>query len=522
MRLQAIEEEVAQLKQELQQARSQRTQASELQEANERLVVAAMEAGTAADSAFSQLEDLNRSAHVDPLTDTPNRLLMRDRIETAIGLARRHEGRLAVVFVDLDNFKAINDEFGHAIGDLALSVAARRLESVVRDSDTVGRHGGDEYLLLLSEVSQPNDAGVIAQKVLSVLGKPVEQHAVGLGASLGIAVYPRDGTDAASLIDAADAAMYIAKRAGGGRFEFFGANEAAALVAEDRTKDSSDEWERLGTHAGLRDMGRLREANQKLVIAALAAQEAESVGVEVHQRHEKFVSMVAHELRAPLMPLRTCSELLLSADSTTLGRLQGIIKRQVDHLVRIVDDLLEGSRVNGGKFRLDRRHVDLLPLIDASIESCRAAMANRGQTLIEQRPVAGTVLLVDGDAARLVQIFGNLLDNASKYTPAGGTIWLTLARQAQDVVVTIADDGLGIARDVLPRVFDLFVQDPRAIEVHAGGLGIGLAVVKDLVQGHDGTVSATSGGRGLGSTFRVTLPVVEEAPAPTLAAVQPS
>jgi diguanylate cyclase (GGDEF)-like protein len=510
VRLQAIEGEVAQLKQELQQARSRHAQASELQEANERLVVSAMEAETAADSAFSQLEDLSRSAHVDPLTDTPNRLLMRDRIETAIGLARRHEGRLAVIFVDLDNFKAINDKLGYAVGDLALSVAARRLESVVRESDTVSRHGGDEYLLLLSELSHPNDAGVIAEKVLSALDQPMEQHAFRLGASLGIAVYPRDGIDAASLIDNADAAMYIAKRAGGGRFEFFGGNEAAGLVTQDRSEGRSGDWDRIGAHEGLRDMGRLREANQRLVIAALAAQEAESVGVEVQQRHETFVSMVAHELRAPLMPLRTCSELLLSSDSATLGRLQGIIKRQIDHLVRIVDDLLEGSRVNGGKFRLDRRHVDLLPLIDASIDSCRAAMVNRGQTLVEQRPVPGGVLLVDGDAARLVQIFGNLLDNASKYTPAGGTIWLTVAREAETMVVTITDTGLGIERDVLPRIFDLFVQDPRVIEVHSGGLGIGLAVVKDLVQGHDGTVSATSGGRGQGSSFRVTLPVVEE------------
>lgn len=508
MHQRSVDHEVALLKQQLQHARAQSAQTSALQEANERLVVSAMEAKTAADSAFSQLEDLTRSVHVDPLTHTPNRAMMRDRIETAIGSARRRGSRLAVVFVDLDGFKLINDTFGHAIGDIALAVAARRLESVVRDSDTVSRHGGDEYLVLLPELAKPDDAGLIADKMLWALGQPIDQCAFLLRASLGIATYPDDGADASVLIDKADCAMYVAKRAGGGQFRFSGELRAGGVGDGAPAPPAADDSGGPGRSGGLRDMGHLREANQSLVIAALAAQEAQSVGLEAQRRHEKFVSLVAHELRAPLMPLRTCAELLLIPDSgeATIGRLQGIIKRQVEHLARIVDDLLDGSRVDGGKFRLDRHAVDLLPVIDASVDGCRAAMASRGQHLVDSRPWPVGTLMVDGDSARLVQIFGNLLDNASKYTPAGGTIWLTVVREQEAITITVADDGLGIERDVLPRIFDLFVQDPRATATHSGGLGIGLAVVRDLVLGHGGTVTAASGGAGLGTSFRVTLP----------------
>jgi diguanylate cyclase (GGDEF)-like protein len=201
--------ELAQVQQDFSGAR-----AAQLLEANEKLVLAALQAETIAEAATGHLDELARSSQRDALTDTPNRALMLDRLENGIALARRHVTRLAVLFLDLDQFKHINDTLGHGVGDEVLRLVARRLESVVRASDTVSRHGGDEFLLLVGEISQPSDAAVIGAKILAVLTAPcrIGDHLLRLSASLGIATYPEDGEDAATLISRADAAMYRSKR----------------------------------------------------------------------------------------------------------------------------------------------------------------------------------------------------------------------------------------------------------------------------------------------------------------------
>ncbi|MBA2490715.1 MAG: GGDEF domain-containing protein [Gammaproteobacteria bacterium] len=196
---------------------------AKLVEANEHLVLAALDAQTMAETAVIDLDKLARSSQRDPLTDTPNRALMLDRLENAIALARRHGTRIGVLFLDLDDFKPINDTLGHAVGDAVLQLVARRLESVVRHSDTVSRHSGDEFLVLLAEVSQESGAGMVAAKILSALAAPsrVGEHVLRLSASVGIALYPDDGEDAATLINRADEAMYRAKRCEHGSFEFY-------------------------------------------------------------------------------------------------------------------------------------------------------------------------------------------------------------------------------------------------------------------------------------------------------------
>ena len=148
---------------------------------------------------------------------------MLDRLESAIATARRRETRIAVLFVDLDHFKRINDTLGHAIGDEALKLTARRLQSAVRDSDTVSRHGGEEFLVLLPDISQAADAVSIAQKLLAALAAPARagEHRLHLSASIGITIYPEDAEDAQTLISRADAAMYRSKRRGAGGFEFY-------------------------------------------------------------------------------------------------------------------------------------------------------------------------------------------------------------------------------------------------------------------------------------------------------------
>jgi diguanylate cyclase (GGDEF)-like protein len=195
---------------------------ADLLEANQQLVLAALQAETMAEAAAHNLTELARSSQRDVLTDTPNRALMLDRLENALLIARRREAHVAVLFVDLDHFKQINDTLGHAVGDDVLQRAARRLESAIRVSDAVSRHGGDEFLVLLTEVTRRPDAAAIAAKMLRALREislPGTQTPA-LSASIGISVFPEDGHDARSLIDVADAAMYRAKQNGRNRFEF--------------------------------------------------------------------------------------------------------------------------------------------------------------------------------------------------------------------------------------------------------------------------------------------------------------
>ncbi len=178
-----------------------------------------------------RLQMLHLAEH-DALTDLPNRLLLNDRLARAIALARRYGRRLAVLFLDCDRFKHINDTLGHPIGDQVLRSVARRLSTCVRESDTVSRHGGDEFLVLLSEVDQPEDAGLIAEKIVSSIAEPhhIAGHELSITASVGIALYPEDGQDAQSLIMRADTAMYHAKNTGRNRVGFYRADLEAPAI----------------------------------------------------------------------------------------------------------------------------------------------------------------------------------------------------------------------------------------------------------------------------------------------------
>lgn len=503
-----LDEQADDLRAELVKLRSdlQRAQASlselrddHLREANEQLVLAALHAETIAEIAVNNLDELARSSQLDALTDTPNRALMLDRLEGAIALARRHDTRFAVLFIDLDHFKQINDTLGHAAGDEVLRLAALGLASVVRDSDTVSRHGGDEFLVLLAEVAHAPDAALVAAKMLSVLAEPktVGGHELSLLASIGIAIYPEDGDDATTLIHHADAAMYHAKRHGRGRFEFH-THDSGSLPAADFELAPPD-----------RHLEDLRKANEKLLIAALAAQGLEADAKAAHPELTKFKAMVAHELRNPLTPIRIAAGMLHYArtDPAQVSQLHDIIDEQVVHMNRLVNDLLDVSRIGTGMLRLDLSTVELAPLLGFVADAFRPAMDTRRQQLKMHLPASPA--LVRGDRIRLVEVFGNLLDNASKYTPEGGQITIEVVAREQVVAITISDSGIGIAADALPHVFDLFVHRARTPAHPNRGLGIGLAVARDLVEAHGGTIVASSAGAGHGSEFVVTLPAID-------------
>ncbi|MBA5607184.1 EAL domain-containing protein [Duganella sp. FT3S] len=194
-----------------------------LRQANAHLVVASMEAIRLAEQIQHAKVELDRLAHHDGLTNLPNRLLLGDRLQQAIELARRRHGQLAVMFIDLDRFKHINDSLGHAVGDQLLQAVARCLVRCVRGSDTVCRQGGDEFILLLPEIEHAEDAAAIAQKILHAmaLSHLVEHHALHIGLSIGVSLFPGDGQDAATLLRNADIAMYHAKEAGRNNCTFF-------------------------------------------------------------------------------------------------------------------------------------------------------------------------------------------------------------------------------------------------------------------------------------------------------------
>ncbi|WP_395689604.1 sensor histidine kinase [Caenimonas koreensis] len=266
--------------------------------------------------------------------------------------------------------------------------------------------------------------------------------------------------------------------------------------------------------AGEQNMLRLRQANEQLVIAALNSKAMESTALEAHHRQIAFLATVAHELRNPLMPLRLAALMLDRArtDDVAHAKLQATIKGQVAQMARLIGDLLDGSRITTGKFRLERTLIDVCDVMMQVIETCQPSMDEHGHHFTTDIP-AGPVMML-GDTVRLVQIFGTLLENSSKYTPAGGVISLRMAVRGDAVIIVIADNGIGITARALPHVFDMFVRDAHATAVNEGGLGIGLAVVRELVTAHEGLVTAVSKGQGLGSEFTVTLPLAPLHPKP--------
>ncbi len=189
---------------------------SELREANEHPVVAAVQAQTNTEAAERATALMSIRAERDFLTGLPNRAVLADRLAHSIELAQRHGTRVALMFVDLDNFKSVNDSLGHAVGDGLLHSAARRLQACLRGSDTVSRQGGDEFLVLLTEVTSVEDTGIIAEKLKKAMAEPhpIGNHQIGMTLSIGISLYPDDGQDVESLLACADVAMYFAKRSG--------------------------------------------------------------------------------------------------------------------------------------------------------------------------------------------------------------------------------------------------------------------------------------------------------------------
>ena len=248
----------------------------------------------------------------------------------------------------------------------------------------------------------------------------------------------------------------------------------------------------------------LRAANEALQQQVDELKEAATAG-----RHkDEFLAMLAHELRTPLAPILSAVQILRRQDpgNPTVQRAREVVERQALHQARLLDDLLDVSRITRGKIELRRRPVSLAGALTEALESTRALIHAKAQSIAVE--LSDEPLFVDADPTRLAQIITNLVNNAAKYTPAGGRLAVACARDGGQAVILVRDNGAGIPPEMLPRIFDLFTQaEPSSARTH-GGLGIGLTLVKNLVEMQGGSVVARSRGRGMGSEFEVRLPAI--------------
>jgi signal transduction histidine kinase/DNA-binding response OmpR family regulator len=225
-------------------------------------------------------------------------------------------------------------------------------------------------------------------------------------------------------------------------------------------------------------------------------------------RKDEFLATLAHELRNPLAPIRNSFQLLKRSPNTeVIANTLPVMERQLAHLVRLIDDLLDVSRISSGKIELVRQRISAQDVAIAALETSQPMIESSGHAIALELPAEP--IWLEADPMRLAQVFGNLLTNASKYTKPGGQIKLVIERQGQTAVFSVLDQGLGIPADMLDKVFEIFTQVDRTLNRAEGGLGVGLSLVKKLVELHGGTVQASSAGIGLGSEFRVTIPIAE-------------
>ena len=282
-----------------------------------------------------------------------------------------------------------------------------------------------------------------------------------------------------------------------------GERRLGALLLEANMADASTLDELANRAAMAFDNARLYGSLQRESARSRAAEESLQ---EEARRKDEFLAMLSHELRNPLAPIRTAVEVIrrVAPPDPTLTMAREAVDRQVGHLVRLVEELLDVSRISEGRISLKKEQIELARVITHSIETARPLIESRGQQLAVRMP--RSPVWVFGDGVRLAQVVANLLNNSAKYTPEGGRIEVSASAHEGEAMIEVRDDGEGIDAQLLPRVFDLFVQGQRSLDRSQGGLGLGLTLVKRLVELHDGRAVAESAGPGRGSTFRIYLP----------------
>ena len=238
--------------------------------------------------------------------------------------------------------------------------------------------------------------------------------------------------------------------------------------------------------------------------------EAEAKLRDADRRKDEFLAMLAHELRNPLAPIGAAAELLqrVKLDDERVRKTSSVIGRQVKHMTGLIDDLLDVSRVTQGLIEFDNGVMDIHQVVSEAVEQVSPLIRSRGHELTLR--LSPQTALVYGDQKRLVQVLANILNNAAKYTAEGGHLVLCTSVRESDVLIEVIDNGIGMTADMTKRAFDLFAQAERTSDRSSGGLGLGLALVRSLVELHGGTVSCKSDGLGTGTTFTIYLPLLRQ------------
>jgi len=264
-----------------------------------------------------------------------------------------------------------------------------------------------------------------------------------------------------------------------------------------------------GSAVSLRDPGGAPRGSIGAFVDVTRLKQAEAAMREADRRKDEFLALLSHELRNPLAPILSAAELMEVQGDVATPHEREVIIRQAQHLMRLVDDLLDVSRVARGKVTLDRKRLELAGVVAKAVEATAPLFEERGHRLALS--VAPEGLAVDADEVRLTQVVSNLLTNAARYTAPEGRVEVTAGREGGDVTLAVRDNGTGIDASLLPHVFDMFVQGPRSSDRSEGGLGLGLSLARMLTELHGGNVGAHSGGQGQGSTFTVRLPAAAPA-----------
>jgi two-component system CheB/CheR fusion protein len=395
----------------------------------------------------------------------------------------RRDGRVLDVSVTV---ATLVDEAGHPVG--VLSTERDMTDTLRLETEVRFRSMADLIPTLLKIEDAQGRAEYVNQAWLSFTGLASSEPLLGLG--WHSYVHPDDLPKLIEQVRRAHAERRrldcdLRLRGGDGAFRWMRITDIARVDAQGAL---------LGFVSISVDIEQRKLAEQALALEA--------------SRKDEFLAMLAHELRNPLAPIGNAVALIQGSgqDDPKLRWATDVIARQVEQMVRLVDDLLDVARVATGKIKLEMTLLDLRTVVERARDIAMPAIGAREQQLRVALP--DTPVYVEGDLVRLTQVLGNLLNNASKYSDRGGHIALVLAAEAGNAVLRVKDDGAGILAEMLPRVFDLFVQEARTLDRSQGGLGIGLALVQRLVTAQGGRVEAHSEGRGRGSEFVVRLPLL--------------
>ncbi|HEY0300872.1 MAG TPA: ATP-binding protein, partial [Rhizomicrobium sp.] len=393
--------------------------------------------------------------------------------------------------------------------DLVRTVVARCWESLERARVTRGLQATAERLALTLDAAQLGDWSWDARSDLvtfSIRGAEIFGIAAGTHMTwtqMQALLHPDDREYARSAVDRAVAARELYDV----EYRVRRADREEVWVAAKGRADYAPNGDALGMFGIVQDITEKKRLEHELRRRAVELTAAD-------RKKDDFIALLAHELRNPLAPVLSGLEMIgVASDATAAAKARAMMDRQLRHLVRLIDDLLDVSRINRNKLHLNRTPVLLTDVISHALEASNPAIEAAQHQLHVSLPTEPIALYAD--LTRLAQVFGNILTNSTKYTARGGQIWLDARVEDGDAVIAIRDSGTGIPADELPRVFDMFAQVDRSAERATGGLGIGLALVKALVESHGGTVSAASPGAGGGSTFTVRIPVSEHAPETT-------